>query len=60
MTFNKAFPAHVGPNERSVNVNDLGRRNLRFEAGFDCTLENPTEPLLAPTLTDARQARMMG
>ena len=41
-------------------MNHLRRSDLRGQTGSNCALEYLVEPLLAPALPDARQARMVG
>jgi len=60
VALDQALPAHVGPNERSVDVHDLCCRDLRFQAGLDRAFEDPAEPSVSPTLANTRKARMVG
>jgi hypothetical protein len=57
--FGEAVPAHIGADQRRIDVHNLRRGNLRPQASCDCTLEDLTKTLLAPALADARQAGMM-
>src|SRR5579859_1655881 len=59
MTLNQTVPAHIGSDQRSIDVHDLSRGDPRLQAGLDRSFEDPTEALFAPPLADARQARMI-
>jgi hypothetical protein len=59
MSLNKAVPAHVGADQRGIDVHDLSRGDLRLRRGLDGAFEDFAEPLLAPALANARQARMI-
>jgi hypothetical protein len=56
---NQALPAHIGADQRGINVYNLCGRDLRLQASLDRALEDSAEPLLAPALADACQTRMM-
>ena len=58
--FDETVPTHVGADERSIDVDDLGGGDLRLETGLDRPLEDLTEALGAPSLPDSRQAGVVG
>jgi hypothetical protein len=58
--FDKTVPAHVGADERSIDVDDLGGDDLRLETGLDRPLEDVAEPIGAPSLPDPCQAGVVG
>jgi hypothetical protein len=59
VTLDQAAPAHIGADQRGIDVHNLSRGDLRLQAGLDRTLEDSPEPLFTPALADARQTRMM-
>ena len=59
VTLHQALPAHIGADQRRVDVHHLGRGNLRFQTHRHRRLKDPPEPRLTPTLADPRQARMV-
>jgi hypothetical protein len=52
-------PAHVGANERGVNVYCLTWGNPSVHTSLDAPLENPPESLLTPTLAYPRKAAVV-
>ena len=59
MPLDKTIPAHIGTDQRGINVHNLTCNDLRLQAGLNRTFEDFTEPLVAPPLANARQARMI-
>src|SRR6185437_14006667 len=55
MMLDQTVPAHIGADQRSIDVHDFRRGDLRLQAVLDRSFEDFTEALLAPTLADARQ-----
>ena len=56
----QALPAHVGADQRGIDVDDLALGDLRLDAGLDGPLEDLAEALGAPALADAGQRRVVG
>jgi hypothetical protein len=56
----QALPAHIGSNQRGVEVDDLPLRDLGRQAGLHRALKDPPEPRGPPPLPDACQRRMVG
>jgi hypothetical protein len=54
MTLYKAVPAHVGADQRCVDVHDLSCGDFRVQVGLHGALEDFAEPLFAPALANAR------
>ena len=51
----QAFPAHVGPDRRGVDVDHLAGGDPGGDAGLDRALEDAPEPLGPPALADASE-----
>jgi len=56
---NQALPADVGADQRGIDVDHFGGRDLRLEARRRRALEDHSKPLLAPALAKAGQGRMI-
>jgi hypothetical protein len=52
----KALPAHISPDQRSVDMDDFAGGNLGLKACRNGALKDPPEAFRAPALADARQA----
>jgi hypothetical protein len=51
----EAFPAHIGPDQRCIDVDHLALGDPGRNAGLHGPLKNATEALGAPALSDPRQ-----
>jgi hypothetical protein len=59
MTLNEAVPAHIGADQRGIDVHHFGRGNLRLQAGLNRSFEDFVEAMFAPPLANACQAGMI-
>ncbi|MGY4183079.1 hypothetical protein ACVIHH_008370 [Bradyrhizobium sp. USDA 4518] len=59
MLLGEAIPTHVGADQRRIDMDYLCCDDFGLQAGLDRALEDPAEPLFAPPLADACQARMV-
>src|SRR5262249_48206220 len=55
----EAIPAHIGTDERGDDMHNLGRGDLRRQAGLNRALEDLADPIFSPALAESRQARIM-
>jgi hypothetical protein len=57
MTLRNHAPAHVSPDQRVADVNDLTLGNFRRRACLDPLLEDPLDDAAPPPLSNPGQAR---
>jgi hypothetical protein len=60
MAYRQGFPAHICPDQRCVDMNDLAGCDLGCDARRHRAFENGAKALGAPALANARQRRMVG
>lgn len=56
MLLGEPVPTHMGADQRRIDVDHLRSAGLGLQTGLDRSFADPTEPLFAPVLADARQA----
>lgn len=58
VSLDQVLPTHIAADQRGIDVHNLACCDLGLQTGFDRAFEDFAEPVFAPTLPDARQARM--